>query len=141
MTTYARLLAVVLVAFMATLVHQAARAELPPGSYDKLRAEAPEALVIEVSSVEKQEIEPGKIAVTVEASVLAVERSKDGVKKGDKITIKYTHIDTTVIKNWAGPRPIPILAKGGVYPAFLKKDGKVFTPVAHGESFRMTPEG
>ncbi len=75
--------------------------------------------------------------------MLAAERSKTGLKPGDAIVIRYTHIDREKLKGFAGPRTIPILKMGAVYPAFLNRqeDAKTYTPAAYGESFRMTPEG
>lgn len=110
-------------------------AELPPGSYDKLRAEADDALVIQVTGVNVDTKSTAR-EVTVQAKVLGVERSKSGLKKGDNITFNY-RISTVQVP---GPRPIPLLVKGDVYPAFLKTMGKSLEPAAYGESFKMTPE-
>lgn len=66
-------------AFWATPV---AKAELSPGSYDKLRIDAEEALVIEVASVAQKKTAKGGYDVTVKAKVLKAERSKAGLKKG-----------------------------------------------------------
>lgn len=116
------------------------RAELPPGSYDRLRAVAPEALVIEVVNVGRKLGDQGRTAVIMQAKVLTVERSKTGLKKGDIISIHYTRIEQLGV---VGPRQVPLLEKGGIYPAFLQKGDKdkVYEPTAYGESFKMTPEG
>ena len=113
------------------------RAELPPGSYDKLRAEAQEALTVEVLSVETKELEVGKTEVVAEMKVTAVKRSKAELKRGDTLTVKYVHIDPTKLQGFAGPRPVPILKKGKTYPAFLNKneDEATYEPAAYGESF------
>ena len=113
------------------------RAELPPGSYDKLRAEAQEALTGEVLSVETKELEVGKTEVVAEMKVTAVKRSKADLKKGDTLTVKYVHIDSTKLKGFAGPRPVPILKKGETCTAFLNKkdDEETYEPAAYGESF------
>src|SRR5207249_1387463 len=89
-----------------------ARAELPPGSYNTLRAEAQEALVIEVSDVRTEERKRGETAVVVEAKVLGVERSASKLKRGDTLQIRYTHHDLSKLDGFAGPRPVPILRKG-----------------------------
>jgi hypothetical protein len=115
------------------------RAELPPGSYDKLKVDADSAATILVNSVKTAQANDGK-NVTIEAKVLGVERSKSGLKKGEFITITYFVRDPG--KPFAGPRPIPLLEKDTVYPAFLVpgSNQRTFEPAAHGESFKMTPE-
>jgi hypothetical protein len=112
-----------------------AHAALPPGSYDKLRIEAQEAVTIVVQSAKVVEAGNSK-HVTIEAKVLGVERSKAGLKKGDKITIKYSVPSVAM----PGPVPTPILEADGFYPAFLNKSGSDYVPAAHGWSFKMTPE-
>ena len=58
------------------------------------------------------------------------------------ITIRYQSRDPNKV-NIPGPRPVPILKQGRVYPAFLNgnEGANVFEPAAFGESFVMTPEG
>lgn len=113
------------------------RAELPPGSYEKLRAEAQEAITGKVLSVETKELEAGRTEVVAVLLVTAVERSKSGLKNGDEVTVKYVHIDTAKLPGFAGPRPVPILEKGKTYPAFLNKlkEEEIYEPAAYGESF------
>ena len=120
-----------------------ARAELPPGSYDALRRDAEEALIIEVEAVHTKEVRAGMTNVMVEARVVAVERSRAGLKKHGKLTIRYESVDRAKLATpMAGPRTLPVLRKGESYPAFLKDMGKgEFEPAAYGESFAMTPEG
>jgi hypothetical protein len=117
------------------------RAELPPGSYDKLRSEAQDAIIIEVESVTAKELKSGWTEVILKARVLAVERSKSALKRGSMITIRYQSRDPNKVK-FVGPRPVPILEKGEIYPAFLNgNEGmRVFEPAAFGLSFVMTPE-
>lgn len=74
--------------------------------------------------------------VTLGARVLRVGRSKSGVSKDDNITIKY-EVSTVP---FPGPRPVPILRKNQVYPAFLKINGRSYEPAAYGESFNAKPE-
>ncbi len=118
-------------------------AELPPGSYNALRAEADEALLIEVESVATKALKPGWTDVVVSARVVAVERSKAGTKKGEKVAIRYKSLDRDKVeKPVLGASSVPILAKGEFYPAFLKKaEGEQgFEPAAYGSSFAMSPE-
>jgi hypothetical protein len=117
----------------------AVRAELPPGSYDSLRVSAPEAVVIEVVAVTRRPGTQGATTVTLQAKVLTVERSNTGLKKGDVVSIRYLQIAQN---GFVGPRPVPLLEKGAVYPAFLRKEpqSKMYEPAAYGESFRLTPE-
>ena len=122
-----RFLAVAAILSFATF----AQAELPPGSYNKLRADAEEALTIQVTDIARN----SDNQVYVSAKVLGVERSKSGLKKGDSIRLKYSPAKPKV-----GPAPPPIPEKDGVYPAFLNKKGDDFEPAAHGSSFKMTPE-
>ena len=136
--------AVAILAGALGLAGSDARAELPPGSYDKLRAKAEEALIIEVDSVKTHEREPGWLDVVVTARVVRVERSKARLKKGGTVTVRYESLDRTKLKKPViGPRAVPLLKKGEFYPAFLNvtKETKEYQPAAYGESFVMTPEG
>lgn len=127
--------------FLFVCLAKNAHAELPPGSYDALRKKAKEAVIIQVTAVEKQPVKAGIIKVTLKAKILHVERSKTNLKKMQTIVIKYTHIDPRKVR-FVGARPVPLLKQGEVYPAFLNpaKQGKFYQPAAYGESFRMTPE-
>jgi hypothetical protein len=119
-----------------------AKAELPPGSYDKLRKGAGEMLVIEIMTVQQKAISGNKIEVTLQAKILRVEQSRTGLKPGVQMVISYSEFDPKANRP-AGARPVPILERGGVYPAFLNRanNGKSYEPAAYGESFRMMPEG
>jgi hypothetical protein len=126
-------------AIIANISTGVSRAELPPGTYDNLRIGATEALIVQVLSVKTQkESEAGVLRVTIKAKAIAVQRSKTGVKKGSEISIQYTHDS----RNIPGPRKIPVLTKGEIYPAFLSRsdNAKIYQPVAYGESFNMTPK-
>jgi hypothetical protein len=68
----------------------------------------------------------------LEAKILEAERA-GSLKKDDLIVIRYS-ISAADLEG-PGARPVPILERGGVYPAFLN-----YTPAAYGESFKMTPE-
>lgn len=118
-----------------------AQAEIPPGSYDKLRVSAEEALIIKVITVDRRLTGNREFtAFFVTAQVVAVQRSKKGIKRGSTINIAYEsrHPSSKI----AGPRRIAVLAAGEYYPAFLNisDDQKTYSPAAYGESFRMTPE-
>lgn len=123
-----RALALLCVLALSTSVH----AELPPGSYDKLRSGADEAVTIQVTKVTLG----ADGTVGLKAKVLGVERSKGGLKKGDTISITYKGGE----RKEAGTTPVPLLEQDGVYPAFLNKKGDEFEPAAHGWSFKMTQE-
>ncbi len=128
-----------LVIVIAMAIVTTSFAELPPGSYDKMRVDADSAVTILVTSLKATDAHDGK-EVVFEAKVLGVERSKSGIKKGDSIKVGYFARDPG--KPIAGPRPIPILERDSVHPAFLERDAHpgVYKPAAHGESFKMTPE-
>ncbi|HQR07635.1 MAG TPA: hypothetical protein PLN21_12480 [Gemmatales bacterium] len=110
-------------------------AELPPGTYDQLRREAEEALVIQITSV-RVERDGDYKNVTLEARVLRVGRSKSGLAKDDNITIKY---EVSMVP-FPGPRPVSILNRNQTYPAFLKSNGNTYEPAAYGMSFNSRPE-
>ncbi len=118
-----------------------AQAEISPGSYDKLRIGAEEALTIEVLKVNRRLTSNRAFTpVTVKARVVAVERSKKGIKLGTEISIQYESRNPN--SPMAGPRRIAVLKEGAYYPAFLNisDDKKTYSPAAYGESFNMTPE-
>jgi len=112
-----------------------AYAELPPGTYDQLRREAEEAVMIQVTSVRVERNADYK-NVTLGARVLRVGRSKSGLAKDDNITIKY---EVSMVP-FPGPRPVPILNKNQTYPAFLRSNGGLYEPAAYGMSFNSKPE-
>jgi hypothetical protein len=117
-----------------------ARAEIPPGSYDKLRISAEEALVINVTTVNSRPASNREFTlVSVKARVVAVERSKQGLKSGTEISIQYESRHPN--SKMAGARRIEILRVGEYYPAFLNisDDRQNYSPAAYGESFKMTP--
>ncbi|MFO0812511.1 MAG: hypothetical protein U0796_04800 [Gemmatales bacterium] len=74
--------------------------------------------------------------VTVQARIVRVGRTLSGLDKGDTITVKYAY--STV--PFPGPRPVPLLRKNEVYPAFLRASGNHYEPAAYGESFNSKPE-
>ena len=104
--------------YLCRHIRASVRAELPPSAYNKLRIDAEEAVTIEVTGVQIA-LMGGDKNVTVEAKVLGVERSKNGLKKGDSVTFRYD----IPAKPPIGPAPPPLLEKVSVYPAFLNKKG------------------
>ncbi len=119
------------------------RAELPQEAYRTMQRDAPEAVTIEVVSVrtvERRAAHGRTVAVTAEARVRAVERTKSQLKAGAVIRISYDHeINEPPLP---GPSPVPVIKAGKVYPAFLKKrpDGPGYTPAAGGYSFERVPD-
>ena len=126
---------------IALLTSPKAGAELPPGSYDKLRSESQEAVIFEAVKVTSS-TSGFETRVTVEGKLLAVERSKAKLKPGERITIEYTTVDVRKARGFAGPRQAAVLKQGTVYPAFLNKhdNQRAFSLAAYGASFEMTPE-
>ena len=122
-----------LLSVFATLSFAAlAFADGPEAKFDQHRAEAEVIVMIQVISV-KEEVHGASKDVTITAKVLGVEKSAFGTKKGEEITIFYT--------DSVKPGAFPKLEKDEVYPAFLKRNGKVYEPAAWVASFRMKPEG
>jgi hypothetical protein len=113
------------------------RAELPPYVYKDLQAKSPESLVIKVLSVETKETDEPRlvrVSVTVEARVEEVRRTASGLKPGEVIRIRYDHRRHK--EPMAGPSEVPVLRKGEVYPAYLKKEeAGDYAPAARGYSF------
>ena len=122
-----------LVTLLALVFGAVAQAELPPGSYDKLKAGAQEKFKIKIVGVEQQGKDP-KMTVIFTAEVLQVERSATGVKPGDRITIQSYHWT----KSYAGPKNPPVLPEGWEGVAYLNKakgSNKNYRLAAYGGSF------
>jgi hypothetical protein len=113
------------------------RAELPPDVYKDMQANSPESLVVKVLSVKtKNKNEPRlvRVSVTVEARVERVNRTQSGLKPGQLIRIKYDHRRHR--EPMAGPSEVPVLRRGQVCPAYLKKDDAgYYAPAAGGYTF------
>ena len=112
-----------------------APAALPPGSYDKLKAEAQEKLTIKITGVEKKEQNDRRLEVLFTAEVLAVERSETCLKPGDTIQIQSYRWT----KSYAGPKNPPLLPIGWTGIAYLNKAAEnadnVYALAAYGASF------
>jgi hypothetical protein len=128
-----------LVVALAIVVFVAASpAALPPGSYDKLKAEAQEKLTIKIIGVEKLEQSDRRIEVLFTAEVLSVERSETCLKPGDTIQIQSYRWT----KRYAGPKNPPLLPVGWIGIAYLNKADidaedadNLYTLASYGASF------
>jgi len=128
-----------LVFALAALVFVArAPGALPPGSYEKLKAEAQEKLKVKIVAVEQKVRSDRRLEVLFTAEVLAVERSQTGLKPEDTIQIQSYRWT----KSYAGPTNPPLLPVGWIGIAYLNKaDGaakdadKVYSLAAYGDSF------
>ena len=117
------------------------RAELPPGTYEKLKENASEVLTVKVLKVETPEGREGHFLVLFTAKVLRITRSKSGVVKGRTITIASYHVTEKARKEgFVGPRIPPLLSPGWKGRVYLnkKQDKKAYDIAAYGESFEET---
>jgi hypothetical protein len=137
-----RSIAIAIFLILATAV----LADLSPDVYKALQRTAPEALSIQVLSVDihRSFAKPPSCSffdfevirnVKVEARVVRVARSETGVRPGDVIGIEYSSISRC--SDWNGPRSIPLLRKGDLVYAFLARRGRTasFDPAARGATF------
>ncbi len=116
-------------------------AELPPGTYEKLKKNASEVLTIRILKIETPEGRVGHFQVFFTAKVLGVTRSKSGVKIGQTLRIASYHVTEEARKQgFVGPRIPPLLPGGWEGKAYLnkKQDKKLFDLAAYGESFEAT---
>jgi hypothetical protein len=132
-----RLLTAVVCAALASGM-QPASAELPPYVYEEKKAAAPEHLELRIISSEVLEAKSAgttSAQVKATAEVIAVKRSKAGLKPGEKIILSYGTI-TKRSSGWAGPSSPSVLTKGMKVMAWLAKhDDGTFAPMAGGQSF------
>lgn len=128
---------VTLLALLLAASGAVGRAELSPDVYKQMQANSPESLVIRVLSVKtKNRDEPRlvRVSVAVEARVEQVNRTQSGLKPGAVIRIKYDHRRHK--EPMAGPSQVPVLKKGQILPAYLKKnDTADYAPAAGGYTF------
>lgn len=130
----------------------AVMADLSPDVYKDLQGKAPEALYIQVSSVDvhRSFAKPSGCSffdfevirnVKVDARVVRVIRSETGVHPGDVIEIEYSSISRC--SDWNGPRSIPLLRKSDLAYAFLARRGRTasFEPAARGATFSFSMPG
>lgn len=112
------------------------RAELPPWVYKERQDKAPEALIIKVRNVKTRvttELKVKRTEFTIEAEVEKVERSATKLSSGTIIKIVYNRSEYS--QPIVGPSEIPVLKEGQVYPAYLSREGDVYSPAAGGYSF------
>jgi hypothetical protein len=118
-------------------------AEIEPKYYREWQDKAPEVLTLRIGAVkpavtsERHRSGDGLLIhtkVDAEATVETVERSASGLKPGDAIRIHYT--TTRAEPPISGPRPLPVLKRGEMVPAFLLAVSKgLYAPAAKGASF------
>ena len=132
-----RILSFVVFATLATHLPTAS-AELPPYVYEEKKSAAPEHLELKILNSEIVESKAGGTTtamVKATAEVIAVKRSKTGVKPGQSIVISYDTI-TKRPSGWAGPSSASVLRKDMKVTAWLARQEKgIFAPAAGGRSF------
>jgi hypothetical protein len=110
--------------------------ELPPSAYKQRQEKAPEALLIKVRSVDRRETNEPKwkaVVFTVQAEVQKVARTATGLVRGGTIEIRYTQ--RHYFEPLEGAGEVPGLIEGQICPAYLSRDGQIYTPVAGRFSF------
>jgi len=118
------------------LLLQSGRAELPPSVYEKMQADAPEKISMQVLRVE---VEIGDSAVDQKVTVMSViekvDRTAGGLKPGEFLTIVYTVTERP--PGWVGPGPVPFLSEQEQVTAYLRKvpDSEFYEPAAGAMSF------
>jgi hypothetical protein len=128
------------------ILSTAVLADLSPDVYKDMQRKAPEALYIQVLSVQvhRRLAKPSGCAffdfevireVKAEARVLRVVRSDTRVRVGDVIEIEYSSINRC--SGWDGPQSIRMLEDGDRVYAFLARRGRAafFDPAAQGATF------
>jgi len=133
MITLNRTLIAVAIA-VAAICASTARAELPPGAYESLLKEAQEVVDLKVTKVSPSSpADQNMQHFTVDATVTGVERSKAGIKPGDKIQFD----SYLVLRPLAGPMPPPKLQDGWTGKVYLNapREGNVYDLAAYGRSF------
>jgi hypothetical protein len=118
------------------------RAELPPGTYEKLKKEAQEVLQLRITKVtQSEEGEPDIPRFICDAQILAVERSKAGHKKGDEIRFHSYHVTEKALRQgFAGPQSPPLLKAGWTGRVYLNamEGEEELDLAAYGQSFEPT---
>jgi hypothetical protein len=124
----------------ATLAH-VAFAALPPTAYEQDQDQAPEALVINVLSVDVKVSKSSTQTVTnvrARARVEEVKRTATDLKPGVEINIAYTNVELKRDEWVVGESTyIPVLEEGKRVPAFLSGTQQTgYLPAARVYSFR-----
>jgi hypothetical protein len=118
----------------AVWANRAALAELPPGAYESMLKEAQEVLDLKVTKVTPASPPDQSMQnFTVDATVTGVERSKAGLKAGDKIQFG-TYL---MVRPMPGPMPPPKLQDGWTGKVYLNapREGNLYDLAAYGRSF------
>ncbi len=116
----------------------------PFREWRKWQDNAPEALEVSVIAVNLAttgtSLRGTHKLVDAEAKVEKVHRSRNNIKCGDLIRIKYEHID--FVRPAPGDMESRILKNGERVPAFLVAVGAgVYAPAAHWQSFNPLIQG
>ena len=126
------------VGFVVTASCGFASAELPPGAYKELKREAKEVLQLQVTKVRKVREDESVQYFICEATVVAVERSAAGHKKGDSIQFETFYVYDKS-HGFAGPQSPPRLQvewSGRVYLNPPVEDHtEALSLAAYGQSF------
>jgi len=107
---------------------------LPPGAYESLLKEAQEVVDLKVTKVTPSSpADQSMQHFTVDATVTGIERSKAGIKPGDKIQFD----SYLALRPLAGPMPPPKLQDGWTGKVYLNapREGNVYDLAAYGRSF------
>ncbi len=131
-----------------------AMGELPPGTYEKLKAEAQEVLEIRVTKVgEKRETDNGVYYYVCDAEVLSVTRSTAGFQPGDVVRFETFFVSRKAIEGgFAGPASPPLVKekwRGRIYlntpppGSEVQPDAEktVLKLAAYGRSFEAVKRG
>jgi membrane-associated protease RseP (regulator of RpoE activity) len=135
--------------FASVAIPVRARAELPPGAYEKLLGEAQEVYRLKITTLDEQ---PGDTSgvrhYKCDAEILSVERSKADRKPGEKIRFATYYVPPEVSRRgFAGPKSPPLLTVGWEGRVYLNppRQGDVLELAAYGRSFvpsaNRTPAG
>jgi membrane-associated protease RseP (regulator of RpoE activity) len=115
-------------------------AELPPGAYEELLKNAEEVLELKITKVtQTDESSADTMRFVCDATVVGVDRSKSGIKRGDTIQFDSYYVTEAVRqRGWAGPRIPPRLSAGQTWKVSLNpgEAGKPFELAAYGRSFQ-----
>ena len=108
------------VCLLLTVLCGFAMGELPPGAYEKLKAEAQEVLEIRVTKVgEKREADRGVYYYVCDGEVLSTTRTKAGFQRGDVVRFKTYFVSRKAIESgFVGPASPPLIQvnwRGRIY--------------------------
>ena len=128
-----RVLTLTILLSCSTLPVALTDAALSPESYRRSQDNAPEKLIVAVLHVSVKKAEREQY-VTAKAIVLWVRESRSRLRRGQKITIRYTTRVRDPLYKGGGGASLPILSKGKT-GAFLRKRRDIYQPAARHLSF------